>query len=255
MTTSINKILFFFFFFTSCAVKPTLSPLEKFKQAMLYYEQEKYADAISLFREIIIPLTGKNEEISARFHLAKCFYNREDYIRAADAFGDFFDLFPNSDKAEEALYLEIESLYKESPYSNLDPTITYKAMGVIQFYIEEFPIGRYIDIAKRYIAELKQKIEKKDFDNLMVFYNMKYYKAATICCNNFEKDHSDSILLPEVLYIKILALSRLFQYYKSNQESIVELISSCGAFLSNYTNNIHIEEIRSVYEKYSKAVA
>jgi outer membrane protein assembly factor BamD len=256
MTNSIKRTSFFFFFFISCAVKPTLSSLEKFKQAMLHYEKEEYADAINLFKEIIIPLTGKNEEIDTRFYLAKCFYNREEYLRAADAFGDFFDFFPNNDKTEEALYLEFVSLYKESPYSNLDQTITYRALEAIKFYIDEFPLGKYTEIAKKYKTELETKIERKDFDNLMVFYNMKNYRAAKVCCNNFEKDHLNSMILPEVLYIKILSLSELLKFNQNDfkeisQNSLVEFISSCGDFLSTYPNNIHAQDIRDMYEKYS----
>jgi outer membrane protein assembly factor BamD len=221
---------------------------------MNLYEKKEYANCSAILREIIVPLMGKNEEINARFYLAMCYFHRKQYLRAVDAYKEYFDLFPNTPKAEEALYLECESLYKESPYSNLDQSVTHEALDSLHLYIVIYPNGRYVDTVTKYTLELKNKIAKKDFDNLNVFYNLGYYNPTIICCDNFLQDHLNNGLCTEVLYIKIKSLCKLYEENKYNPLSTdlrINLIKSCIQFLNLYTDNKHREEIHNLHIKFA----
>lgn len=249
MIKLIVRYSIFIFLLASCGVKPRLSPLQRYKEAIELYEKKEYANAASIFREIMIPLIGKNEEIDVRFYLGMCYYHREQYLRAVDAFKEFFDLFPNAVKAEESLYLAGECLYKESPYSNLDQSITYEALDTLDLYITAFSSGRYIDRVVKYTTELKQKLAKKDFDNIYVFYNLGYYDATIRSCDNFLEDHSNSELCSEILYLKIHSLYKLYEMNKVNTHALelhLNLLKSCAEFLILHTDNKHREEVKNI---------
>lgn len=249
MIKLIVKYSIFVFLLASCAAKPKLPPLQRYKEAMELYEKKEYANAASIFREIMIPLIGKNEEIEVRFYLGMCYYHKEQYLRAVDTFKEFFDLFPKAPKAEEALYLAGECLYKESPYSNLDQSITYEALDTLDLYMTSFIDGRYSDRVIKYITELKQKLAKKDFDNIYVFYNLGYFDATVKSCDHFLEDHSNSELCSEILYLKIHSLYKLYELNKLSTYALelhLDLLKSCVEFLVLHTDNKHREEIRNI---------
>lgn len=252
--SEVKKYFVFLLLLSACGVKPSLSPKEKFRKAMDHYESGEYSDAIVLFKEALVPLLGTNEEIEIRFFLAKSYFNKQEYLRAADAFADFFDTFPASDKAEEALYSEITALYKESPYSNLDQTVTYRAIEALEFYLAEFPEGRFSTEARNLHQELSTKIEQKDFDNLRVFFDMKNYVSAIVYCDNFAKEHPHSSLLAEVLFMKISSLHNLIKRKAADAKDkfLITLLNECMDFMKKYEHDKHSAHVREIYEELSR---
>ena len=113
----------------------------KYNKAIEYYENEDFARAMPLFRELTTMLraTKKSEEVI--YYLAYCHYNQSDFITSSYLFKNYVSTFPNGSHVEECFYMGAFCVYLESPSHSLDATYTQKAIGELQEYLDKYPNG------------------------------------------------------------------------------------------------------------------
>jgi outer membrane protein assembly factor BamD len=144
----------------------------KYKKAKEYYENKDYTRAMTLFEQLIPVFRGtdKGEEISYLF--AYCNYYTKDYILAGHYFRRFAGSFPNSEYAEESSYMSAYCYYLDAPKPTLDQETTRKAIQEFQLYIGRYPESERISECNDLIDELRRRLEKKSYDNAMLYYKV-----------------------------------------------------------------------------------
>ena len=92
----------------------------KYEWANKYYMDQNYNKAFPLYEEIIPLFRGtlKSEELNYRY--AMCNYYLGDFILSGYLFQKFYNLFPNSENAEETMFLSAYCYYMNSPIYSLD---------------------------------------------------------------------------------------------------------------------------------------
>jgi len=167
-------------FSSSCKYQKLLKSTDnklKYEKAKEYYENEDYAKAMTLFEQLI-PIyrgTEKGEEIS--YFYAYSNYHLKNYILAGHYFRKFINSFPNSKFTEECSFMSAYCYYLDSPKSTLAQESTAKAITELQLYMGRYPESERIDECNELMDDLTRKLQKKSFENALLYYNRELYKA------------------------------------------------------------------------------
>lgn len=148
--------------------------------------------ALRLLEQIEPQFRGKPQGQRLVFLLADTYYRLGDYYLSPFQFERFLQLYPNSEKAEEAAYKLAASYYFRSPRYNLDQTDTHKAIDELQVYLNKYPDGEFTEKANDMATELRIKLEKKAYEIAKQYHHTEYYKAAIASFNNFLADYPGS---------------------------------------------------------------
>src|SRR5580658_613387 len=90
------------------ALKSTDINYKKAK-AISWYNKKEYYKCIPLFEELIGLMKGRQSTEDLYYMYANANYHQGDYMISAYHFKNFYDLYPNSEKAEECLFMYAKS--------------------------------------------------------------------------------------------------------------------------------------------------
>jgi len=172
----------------------------KYKAAVEYYEKKRYYQALQLFEELITVHRGTARAEDTYYYYCQSYYETGDYTIAAYHFNNFAQTFPNSPRAEEALFKNAYCYYLDSPVSSLDQQNTKDAIRQFQLFINRYPASEKVQTSNELIDELRLKLETKDFNNAKLYYRMGKYKAAMVAFQNVMKSYPASRYKEECLY-------------------------------------------------------
>lgn len=165
---------------------------ELYKEGVAEDNNNKLKKALRLLEDIEPEFRGKPQGERLVFLVADTYYQLEDYYNAPFQFERFLQLYPNSQKAEEAAYKSAASYFYRSPRYNLDQTDTHKAVEELQVYLNNYPDGEFVESANEKATELRIKLEKKAYEIAKQYHHTEYYKAAIASFNNFISDYPGS---------------------------------------------------------------
>ena len=181
----------------------------KYAAADSLYQIGKYRKALKLFEQIVPSYRGKPQSERIMFMYANTFYNLGDYVLAGYQFERFETSYPKSDSVEVAAYRSAKSYYELSPRYSLDQADTYKALDKLQAYINEYPTTEYRDEANNLVKELREKLERKDFEIANQLLRISDYKPAIAAFENFISDHPGSKYRADAFYKRFEAAYKL----------------------------------------------
>lgn len=244
---------------TSCddyqKVLKSPNPEYKYKRAVEYYENEEYYKANPLFEELI-PLY-KGTDKGQKIYYYWCYTNYyEDYLmNAAFHFKKFAKTFPNSEYAEDALFMSAYCNFLQSPNPNLDQTPTRMAIDEMQLFVNTYPNSPLVDSANTLVDRLALKLEAKDFLNSKQYYTIKRYKAAVVALNNFMQQYPASEYEEEakMLIIKSYYELAINSVNEKKEERFDKGIEAYYDFIDNFADSKKINEAEAIYAKLVKA--
>ncbi|MDR5589779.1 outer membrane protein assembly factor BamD [Christiangramia sp. SM2212] len=170
---------------------------------------KKLRKALRLLEQIEPQFRGKPQGERLVFILADTYYQLGDYFNSPFHFERFLQLYPNSQKAEEASYKAASCYFYRSPRFNLDQTDTHKAIEELQVYLNTYPDGEYTEEANNMATELRVKLEKKAYEIAKQYHHTEYYKAAIASFNNFIADYPGSPFREAAYYYRFDSAYRL----------------------------------------------
>ncbi|QNJ99235.1 outer membrane protein assembly factor BamD [Constantimarinum furrinae] len=203
----------------------------KYSMADSLYQKGKYKKALKLMEQIVPAYRGKPQAERLMFMYANTFYNLEDYYLAGYQFERFVTAYPTSDSVETAAYRSAKSYYELSPRYSLDQKDTYKALEELQAYINKYPNSELRLEANTLVTELREKLEKKDFEIAQQYLNIEDYKASIAAFENFITDHPGASLRKNAFY------GRLEAAYKLAINSIPALVQERLLTAKGYYNS------------------
>ncbi len=200
---SYTFIVLFTLFAYSCKYQKLLKSSDselKYTKANEYYEKGDYARAETLYEQLVSVFRGtvKGEEVA--YKRAYCIYYNKDYITAGYKFRHFAVSYPNSEHAKECSFMTAYCYYLNTPKSSLDQEFTNKAIREFGLFIGKYPHDERVAECNELIDELREKLEKKSYDNAIMYYKMGRYKAATIALENSLKDYPDSKFKEAIMF-------------------------------------------------------
>ncbi len=233
----------------------------KYAAAKKYFDKEDYSKALTLFEELMSVYRGTEKGEEVHYYYAYCNYNMEDYIVAGYQFRNFAKTYPNSIHTEECAYMNAYCFYLNSPEYSLDQIDTKLAIKEFQHFTLQFPKSTRIEECNALLDKLRGKLERKSYENSILYFETGDYKAAISALNNHLKDYPDDKHAEEIRY-KIIKSYYLLALNSIESKKAERFKSACDAyikFVDTYPNSKFIKEAESVYsnalknlEKYNK---
>ncbi|OYU81837.1 MAG: outer membrane protein assembly factor BamD [Flavobacterium sp. BFFFF1] len=200
------SLLFVLVLFSSCSeyqkALKNEDTAKKYEVGTKMYDKGKFSKALRLFEQIAPSYQGKPQAEKLFYMYAKSFYAEKQYYPASYQFDKFSSSYPKSEKAEEAAYLAAYSFSKLSPRYSLDQVDTFKAIDKLQSFINNYPNSEYLTEANRIAKELREKIEKKNFEVAKQYNTISDYKSALVAFDNFIADFPGTPYKEKALYYK-----------------------------------------------------
>jgi outer membrane protein assembly factor BamD len=181
----------------------------KFHLADSLYNAQEYKKALKLMEQIVPAYRGKPQAEKLMFLYSDTFYNLGDYYLAGYQFERFSNSYPLSEKAEEAAFKGAKSFYHLSPRYSLDQRDTHIALEKLQSYINKFPDSEFHSEANNLVAELTNKLERKEFEVARQYNRIMDYNAAINAFDNFILDHPGSEFRQEAYFMKFKSAYQL----------------------------------------------
>jgi outer membrane protein assembly factor BamD len=206
--------------------------------------------------------TEKGEEVL--YYYAYCNYNLEDYLVAGYQFRNYVRAFPAGKHAEECAYMNAYCFYLNSPEYSLDQIDTKLAIKEFQSFTNRYPKSGRIEKCNELIDELRAKLERKSYENAMLYYNMSDYRATITSFSNHIKDFPGTQHVEKFSYLMIRSyyLLALNSIESKKQERFKAAVESYVKFAEAYPKSIYLKEAELVYnsalknlEKYNKSTS
>ena len=250
----IYLIVSFALFASGCSNFRTLMKSDdwkvKYEAALQYYKEKDYYRATALLEQVLPIIRGTKTAEEAQFYYAYAHYYQRKYILSAHYFKQFYDTYSRSDRAIEAMFMEAYSLYLQSPIETLDQSSTMEATQAMQRFINRYPYSEYKERAETILAEMRRKLERKAFENALLYYKLSQYNAAIIALDNFQKDYPDSDLNEKASYWKLAAQFELAEQsvQAKQRERYYTAIEFYQSFIDKYPKSSFVSEAESIYE-------
>lgn len=252
--TGISLIILSFMMVNACSQYQRLLQSDdfelKYEKAIEYYEDEEYGRAITLLSDVMPAYRGTADSERISYYFAKAHFHNGEYMLASHYFKSFVEAYPNSEHAEEFLFLSGYCQYLESPRYSLDQTSTRQAIRELQSFINRYPRSDRVSDANELIDELRYKLEKKHFEIGRMYYNISDYQAAATSFETYIKDYPDSEYREEAMFLTVKAYFE-FAYNsiaQRQEERYEKTAEAFYAFESRYPDSEKMDEARRMYE-------
>ena len=174
-----------------------------YAKALKYYQNGQYLSAAKLFEELYPLSLGTTTADTLLFLFADCYYKNRDYELAAFHFKDYARHYPGTDKAEEAHFMCVKSVFEVSPVYSVDQSSTLFAIDEMDLFIKTYPYSKHVEECNQMLDLLREKLAQKDFEIAKLYYNTDHYQAAQIAVKNFLKEYPNSKYAHEAVFILV----------------------------------------------------
>ncbi len=228
----------------------------KYQTAIEYYEEGEYGRTITLLSDVMPVYRGTAEAQRINYYFAMAHYKNGEYTLASHYFKSYVDAFPNSENAEEFLFLSAYCQYLESPRYSLDQTNTRQAIREFQNFINRYPQSERVADANELIDRLRLKLEKKHFEIGQLYYNISDYQAAATTFETYINDFPDSEYREKAMFLTVKAYYE-FAYNsipQRQEERYGKVIDAYNEFVRRFPDSDMIEEASEMHEKAQSAI-
>ena len=214
----------------------------KYKQAEVYYNNGEYRKANRLFEQILPKYRGKPQAQRIIFFFADSYFQTKSYYLAAYQYENFVKSYPKSERIQEAIFKAAKSYYFQSPKFSLDQKDTYTATEKLQVFLNLYPNSEYASEANQMIAELQEKLEKKNFEIAKQYYTIRDYKAAIKANDNFISSFPGTKFREEALYTKFIASYQIAinSIDAKKMDRLEELIQQYNTIIRYYPESLFL---------------
>lgn len=222
-----------------------------YKKALEYYNKKDYYKAQNLIEQILGRYRGKKEAEDLYVKYAYTHYYQGNYILASSYFQNFANTYITSSLREEAAFMSAYSNYLQSPDYKLDQTYTLKAISELEVFVNTFPKSERLNESNKLIDELRAKLEKKAFEEGLLYYNLKQYQSASITFNNMLKDFPDSDNIEQIRYYIVKANYTLAEnsIYSKKLDRYQETLVAAELFKSKFFKSKDLKEVNSILKQ------
>jgi outer membrane protein assembly factor BamD len=178
---------------------------KKFQEGKRLYDKKEYDKALGLFETLLSRYRGTDGATDLFYLNAMTNYKLKDYTAAAYHFNEFATSYPSDPRAEEARFLTAYCYYLDAPVYSLDQENTFKCIDKLQLFINLYPKSDRIAEASKLIQDLRDRLERKSYENAKLYLNIGNNQSAVIAFNNTLRDYPDTKYAEELEYLIIKA--------------------------------------------------
>ena len=229
----------------------------KYKAAMELFNNRKYLKAGQLFESMAMLTDGTERDDTVRYYWALSNYRYKDYYTAESNLAKFIEKYPSSPFTEDARFLRLDCLYRSTLRWELDQTPTRNCLAYITEYVTEYPgDGPHLEACMKMIEDLKERLDRKAFENARLYYKMEDYLAARVALRNVLKDNADNLYREDILYYTAMAsyhYARMSVPAKQKERYLV-FVDDYLNFIGEYPESKYRREMDAMYRRSQRAL-
>jgi outer membrane protein assembly factor BamD len=221
---------------------------KKFQEGKRLYDRKEYDKALGLFETLLSRYRGTDGATDLFYLNAMTNYKLKDYTAAAYHFNEFATSYPSDPRAEEARFLTAYCYYLDAPVYSLDQENTFKCIDKLQLFINLYPKSDRVAEASKLIQDLRDRLERKSYENAKLYLNIGNNQSAVIAFNNTLRDFPDTKYAEELEYLIIKA-----QYEYAHQsrelkqeERYTQAITYADQFFEKYPSSKYTPEAQQL---------
>ena len=226
----------------------------KYEAAMNYFNQKKYQKAAQLFESMAVLTNGTERDDTVQYYWGLSNYRYKDYYTAESNFARFIENFPRSSFTPDAQFYRLDCLYRATYRWELDQMPTRTCMAAIMEFIRERPDDEHIPACREMLADLMERLDRKDFEAGKLYYKMEDYPAARIKLQNVLKTNADNIYREDVLYYTAMSsyhYARL-SVARKQKDRYLTFVDDYLNFVGEYPESRHRSEMDRLYRQVQK---
>ncbi len=221
----------------------------KLSKAKEYYDKAYYIRSSQLYEELIPVVKGTERAEEVYYYYTWSEFYLGDYILSQYHFKNYTRQFPAGKHLEECYYMNAFCYFLNSPNYKLDQTYTKNAIKEFQSFIDVFPESKRMDTCNLLIDQLRNKLERKDYEIIKQYYKLSDWKASVVAAKIFLKEYPSSNYDEEMYFIIInsyysLAINSI---YTKKEERLNAAIENYVKFLDLYPKSSYLSRAESIY--------
>jgi len=229
----------------------------KYNMAMKKFSEKEYLKSVQLFEQLRDMYGNRDSLENVYYHIAQCYYGLRDYSYASLIFKDYTENFTQNKRVIECAYMALYCDYLTVGPSDLDQSETNAVIEALQLFTNYYPESSYTEKCNDLIDDLRERLQKKEYDMVIQYYRMGEYQSAVTAARNTVKIYPDINQREELEYIMVHA-----QYlYADNSitskkiERFKEVLINFEDYLyNNNSNSEHYWEVKEMAESATEKI-
>ena len=227
----------------------------KYKAAMEFFNDKKYQKAAQLFESMAVLTSGTARDDTVQYYWGLSNYRNKDYYTAESNFDRFVQNFPRSPFAADAAFYRLDCLYRATYRWELDQLPTRSCMSHITEYMRENADDDvHMEVCRKMLADLQDRLDRKDFEAGRQYYRMEQYPSARIKLLNVLKTNANNNYREDVLYYTAMSsyhYARLSVWQKQ-KERYLTFVDDYLNFVGEYPESHYRKELDGIYRQVQK---
>lgn len=229
----------------------------KYKAAMDYFNNRKYSKAAQLFESMAILTDGTERDDTVRYYWGLSNYRYKDYYTAESNFAKFISKYPQSPFTEDARFLQLDCQYRATYRWELDQVPTRNCLASIVEYVQEYPADNaHMQACREMITDLKERLDRKAFENARLYYKMEDYLAARVALRNVLKDNADNQYREDILYYTAMSSYHYarMSVREKQKDRYLTFADDYFNFVGEYPDSKYRRELDVMYRRSQRAL-
>lgn len=204
--------------FASGCAKQTVSigrdqPEQEIKKCTKLLDGKDYEEAIQCLEMFKARFTQTALAQEAELAIGDAYFDKREYLLAAESYQAFIKLYPTHPKVDYAFYRTGASYLKESPKAiDRDQEYIDDAIKYLTVVVKRYPSSPYFDLAVRDLEEALMRVARRTFYIGRFYFRTGEYIACIPRFEDIVMDFPGSGLADRSLYMITVANLRLKRY-------------------------------------------
>ena len=222
-----------------------------FSKALDLFEAEKFSKAKGYFQNIIDQFSGTEIAVDAKYYLAYCEYELNDFNNSKQSFTIYKRYSQDLLKIQSARYMICMCMFNLTLDYSKDQSATFNALDEFQNFIEDYPNSKYqIEVSKK-IDLLRNKLAQKKINTVRLYLKSEKFDSAEIYLNQIFEEYYDTIYADDAILLKVVSfilkgeINLAEQYFDQNKSKFKnqKKLAETTNIISNYSKLIKIKNI------------
>lgn len=228
----------------------------KYAMAFDLFNKGKYYKSSQLFESLSLMTSGTAKDDTVQYYRGLSNYRYKDFYTAETNFKNFIDNYPVSPFTENATFLRLDCMFRQTLRYELDQTPTRTTMVAISDFIAAYPESPQFDVCISMMNELSERLDRKAYESAKLYYKMEDYLAARVALKNVLKDDSENMYREDILYYIAMATYKYasMSVEKKQKERYLEFVDDYLNFIGEYPESAYRKELDGLYKKSQRAL-
>lgn len=188
-------------------------PKVEIQKCLRLSQDKQYEDAIQCLEMFKARYPQSREGIEAELRIGDAYFDKKDYLLAAESYAAFIKLHPMHPSLDYAFYKRGLALFKESPKSiDRDQEYLKEAIKNLEVVVRRYPNSEYRPLALEYYREARLKVAKRHLYVGKFYFKTGEYKACLPRLAEVASQYRDTGLAPKALYYMTVASLKLNEF-------------------------------------------